>query len=125
MTEARLAKTRVLDGTWHGRLTLAQEFAAPPAVEARYGDTVLEGLEIAHTEEAGRFNVSLRLPAHMMTEGWHTILFVNLETGETMTSFSVLVGDALAEDMRAEVELLRAELDMLKKAFRRHCVETM
>jgi hypothetical protein len=26
--------------------------------------------------------------------------------------------------LRAEVDLLRAELDMLKRAFRRHCVET-
>jgi hypothetical protein len=39
-------------------------------------------------------------------------------------SFSIVAGDALAEDIRAELSLLRAELDMLKKAFRRHCVET-
>jgi hypothetical protein len=26
--------------------------------------------------------------------------------------------------MRVEVELLRAELDMLRRAFRHHCVET-
>ena len=39
-------------------------------------------------------------------------------------SFSIVAGDALAEDIRAELTLLRAELDMLKKAFRRHCVET-
>jgi hypothetical protein len=30
----------------------------------------------------------------------------------------------LAEDIRAEMDLLRAELDLLKQAFRRHCVET-
>jgi len=26
--------------------------------------------------------------------------------------------------MRVEMDLLRAELDMLKRAFRRHCLET-
>ena len=41
-----------------------------------------------------------------------------------LASFSIVAGDALAEDIRAELSLLRAELDMLKKAFRRHCVET-
>jgi hypothetical protein len=30
----------------------------------------------------------------------------------------------LDEDIRAEVDLLRAELDLLKRAFRRHCSET-
>jgi hypothetical protein len=32
-------------------------------------------------------------------------------------------GDALA-DLTAEVALLRAELDQLRQAFRRHCLET-
>ena len=36
-----------------------------------------------------------------------------------------LAGEALAHDIRAEIDLLRAELDMLKRAFRRHCLETM
>jgi hypothetical protein len=31
----------------------------------------------------------------------------------------------MEDDLRAEVDLLRAELDMLKRAFRRHCLETM
>ena len=29
-----------------------------------------------------------------------------------------------AEDIRAELSLVRDELDLLKRAFRRHCVET-
>ena len=33
-------------------------------------------------------------------------------------------GEALGDDMRVEIELPRAEIDMLKRAFRRHCVET-
>ena len=32
--------------------------------------------------------------------------------------------EELDDDIRAEVDLLRAELDMLKSAFRRHSVET-
>ena len=39
--------------------------------------------------------------------------------------FALMSGDALSYDIRAEVTLLREELDMLKRAFRRHCLETM
>ena len=45
--------------------------------------------------------------------------------GTKLGHFSIIAGEALGEDLHAEVELLRAELDMLKRAFRRHCLETM
>jgi hypothetical protein len=53
-----------------------------------------------------------------------TFLITDTATDETLNSFSLLSGDALAGDSRAEITLLREELDMLKGAFRRHCVET-
>ena len=37
----------------------------------------------------------------------------------------LVAGDALAYDLRTEIALLREELDLLKRAFRRHCLETM
>ena len=43
---------------------------------------------------------------------------------EVLGSFTLIAGEALGDDLRAEVSLLRAELDMLKRAFRRHCLET-
>ena len=43
----------------------------------------------------------------------------------TLDTITFIAGEALADDIRAEIDLLRAELDMLKRAFRRHCVETM
>ena len=48
-----------------------------------------------------------------------------METDARLASFTVVMGQPLDEDIRAEMALLRAELDMLKRAFRRHCVETM
>ena len=46
------------------------------------------------------------------------------KTGMMLNSFALLFGEVLAEDIRAEMGLLREELDLLKSAFRRHCVET-
>ena len=41
-----------------------------------------------------------------------------------MASITLIGDEVTGPDLRAEVDLLRAELDMLKRAFRRHCVET-
>jgi hypothetical protein len=41
-------------------------------------------------------------------------------TGAVLDRVTFLAGDALDEDIRAEVVLLRDELEMLKRAFRRH-----
>jgi hypothetical protein len=41
-------------------------------------------------------------------------------TGAVLDRVTLLAGDALDEDIRAEVVLLRDELEMLKRAFRRH-----
>ena len=51
-------------------------------------------------------------------------LAARLGSGAVISTFSLLAGDLLDHDLRAEISLLRAELDMLKRAFRRHCAET-
>ena len=52
-----------------------------------------------------------------------TYLVADAATGEPRL-LRLVAGEALAHDLRAEIDLLRAELDMLKRAFRRHCLET-
>ena len=37
----------------------------------------------------------------------------------------MITGEPVEDDLRGEIDLLRAELDMLKRAFRRHCIDTM
>ena len=62
--------------------------------------------------------------AAALAEGTQTFLFRLAGSEETLAQFTIVTGVALEDDIRAEVDLLRAELDMLKRAFRRHCVET-
>jgi len=50
-----------------------------------------------------------------------TFLIREAEGGETLAHFTIVAGAAADADMRAELDLMRAELDMLKKAFRRYC----
>jgi hypothetical protein len=69
--------------------------------------------------------VRIPIPAELLSDGVHTFLIRDAEADETLAHFTILAGVELDEDIRAEMDLLRAELDMLKRAFRRHCLETM
>jgi hypothetical protein len=58
----------------------------------------------------------------ILNDGVQTFVIQN--AGQTLGSFSIVSGRPLDHDLRSEIDLLRAELDLLKRAFRRHCVET-
>ncbi|MBW6505283.1 MAG: hypothetical protein K0B00_00880 [Rhodobacteraceae bacterium] len=93
------------------------------------------GLQITHLERklpglettpdgAGRWRLSLPIPAEVLHDGVQTFLLQDAPSGEVLAHFSIVSGVPLEDDLRAEIDLLRGELDMLKRAFRRHCVES-
>lgn len=124
--EISLTKASLRDGIWEGILVMeGAEDDMPPPLVAQHLDQPVSGLSITPLGEGGQWAVSLPIPAELISDGVQTFVIADAETGEHLASFSLLAGDALAEDIRAEMDLLRAELDMLKRAFRRHCLETI
>ena len=124
--EVTLTKASLREGVWEGVLAVeggAMEEAPP--LQALHLDQPVPGLTITRIGETGQWSVQLPIPAEMISDGVQTFVIAHAETGEHLASFALLAGEALAEDIRAEIDLLRAELDMLKRAFRRHCLETM
>jgi hypothetical protein len=116
-----LTQTRLMNGLWEGVLTGASGTA--PVVEASHGDRALDGVEVTALPGAtGRFAVRLPIPAQVLSEGVQTLLLRC--GGEVLAQVTIVAGAPLEEDLRAEISLLRAELDLLKRAFRRHCAET-
>jgi hypothetical protein len=120
MTEMTLTQTRIAAGVWEGVLTVAGEV---PPLQALHQGKALEGVEVKPLpSKSGRHAVRVPIPAAILTEGVQTVL---LQTGDTvLAQFSLIAGTPLDDDLRAEIGLLRAELDLLKRAFRRHCAET-
>lgn len=117
-----LTKTRIRAGVWEGVLSGA---AAAPQIEVLLLGQALAGISLNPVpERAGEFLVRVPIPAEALSEGVQTFLIRDKASGEKLTHFTVITGVAMEDDMRAEVDLLRAELDMLKRAFRRHCLET-
>ena len=122
MTETNLTQTRIRSGVWEGVLTGPSE---TPALEVLLLEAALPGLSVtALPDRTGSWAVRLPIPAEVLNEGVQTFLIRDKVHGVTLAHFTIITGVAMEDDMRAEMDLLRAELDMLKRAFRRHCVET-
>jgi hypothetical protein len=62
--------------------------------------------------------LDLSLPLEMLPDGVHSCI-ISLATGEKIGNLTVIAGDVLAGDLRAEIEQLRAELNLLKTVVRR------
>lgn len=124
MSKFRLTETRLTNGVWHGVLDDGGTPEFRPDIKAIYREEVLEGLEIKATAEGGRWDIRLPVPPKVLSEGVHTVVFQEAGSETALAHFTVIAGETLADDIRAEMDLLRAELDMLKQAFRRHCTET-
>lgn len=123
MSNLTLTKTRLFQGVWEGVVHSAQE--ATPNIQATLLDKPISGVSIDKIDGNEGWSLRVPIPVDAINDGIQTFLINDASTGETLNSFALLSGEALGDDIRAEVELLRAELDMLKRAFRRHCLETV
>lgn len=115
----KLEQGRIAGGVWAAVLTATGD---APVVEALHGGRVIEGVEVRPDPgAAGRFTVVVPIPVWALNEGVQT--FLVRSQGETLAQFTLVAGEPLEGDLRAEISLLRAELDLLKRAFQRHVRE--
>lgn len=118
----RLTPLRLIEGTWEGLLS-GVDGDHPPALAVTRGALRLDAPDVEPRED-GSWLVRVTVPAEALSEGMQVFVISLEDSDETIADFAVLAGDVLRNDIRAEVELLRAELDMLKRAFRKHCRES-
>ncbi|HHS89056.1 MAG TPA: hypothetical protein ENJ26_01660 [Rhodobacteraceae bacterium] len=123
MSDFVVRKTRLVAGTWEGVVRTGSGAAEPPGIVVTHLETPLEHELTADPEAEGQWLLRVPLPVELLNDGVQVFLVQDQKNGEVLASFTLITGEPLEEDIRAEIELLRAELDMLKKAFRRHCLE--
>jgi len=121
MTQMTLTKTRLTGGIWEGELTGAG--SAEPQLNVSHQGVAVPGLRLEHDAARDAWRVTVPIPANLISDGVQTFV-INDAQGQNLASFTLLAGDALAEDIRAEMDLLRQELDLLKSAFRQHCQDS-
>ncbi len=126
MSQLTLTATRLFEGVWEGVLIVSEaDGNYQPEVEATHLGKPLEGVSVSEDATQGFWTVRVPVPVAALSDGVQTFLISDQRTGQKLNSFTILAGEPLSDDIRIEMDLLRAELDMLKKAFRRHCLETM
>lgn len=121
MSALKLTPTRFCQGVWHGIL----EQAGPdePRVNVTHLDSRIPDVQVTKMDK--HWAIKVPIPIETIGDGVQAFIITDAMTDEKIGDFTIIAGDAAGSDIRTEVELLRAELDVLKRAFRRHCVETM
>ena len=124
MMQMALAGGGLRNGVWEAAITTAPD-ADAPQLEVRHMDRRIEGVTLAAVAGVpGTWGLRVPVPADCLNDGVQTFVIRDATTDATLGRFVIAAGETLGEDLLAEVSLLRAELDMLKRAFRRHCIET-
>ncbi len=116
MQDESLTRVRLHGGRYEGL------YAGPPdaGIEALHQGQVIAVARITPDEAApSRCRVTLDLPPSVIGEGVQVVTLRSTLSGATLDRITVMSGDTLDEDIRAEIALLRDELEMLKHAFRR------
>ncbi len=125
MSHLTLTKTRLFEGVWEGVLSREGGGKDAPEIEVTHLTEPVGGVEVIENPKDRNWIVRVPVPASKIADGVQTFLIRDKASNETIGDFALLSGDALSYDIRAEMTLLREELDMLKRAFRRHCLTTM
>ncbi|MEM9433565.1 MAG: hypothetical protein AAGA12_06545 [Pseudomonadota bacterium] len=126
MTAMTMTRTRIQAGIYEAVVSFKSGQSRMPRIGAFLFGKEQPGVSISDAPEGKEaWHLRFTIPSEALTDGIQTFVFVDIDTGEKLDSFSVVTGEPLNDDFKAEVDLLRAELDMLKKAFRRHCLDTM
>ena len=118
----KLTTTRIKEGVWQGIVAPSTEDAPP--LEVTHQGNIIADISLQQDADTGHWYLSVPIPPSAISEGVQTLIVRNTETDAAIGHLTLMAGEVLGDDIRAEMDLLRAELDMLKRAFRRHCTET-
>lgn len=114
MSDLILADLTIRRGAILARLSGSSQ---PPRVAVVLEGTALAVAEV--TADGPDWHMSAPLPMDVLSDGARALALVDQDRDEVLATLPVSLGEAYADDLRAEVEMLRAELDLLKKAVRR------
>ena len=118
MRQPTLTKIRFADGIWEGLLSNTPD---RPEITVLHRDSPLEGVTLAGPGRDGDWHLTVPVPAAAAGDGVQCFVIFDTASNTQLGAFTLTGGNAGDAGLRAEVALLRAELDMLKRAFRRHC----
>ena len=116
-----LTRIALKAGRYEGQLKTRG--AAVPVIELVHLDRVVGHAQVA-PEDGDIHRLTADVPAEVLSDGVQVLSLRSAADGAILDRVFFLMGAGLSEDFRGELALVREELELLKRAFRRHCVET-
>ena len=110
------------DGIWNGVVSGPKD-GNQPDIEISCLDRVLDGVSL-EDQGLGVWKLSFPVPADLLSDGVQILVVTEKSSGTRIGNYPIISGQSLEDDFRVEVELLRAEVELLKKTLRKHCSET-
>lgn len=117
MSDWTVIRTRLRGGEWEAVVTGPATGA--PDLALMLLDRRIEGLR-QELQAPGQWRLRAAIPADCLTEGVQSFGLWDQATGERIGGFTLIAGAPLEGDLRAEIELLRSEVELLKRMIRRH-----
>ena len=115
----QLDKIDFSNGIWRGLLTVAQG-SAKQELRVELNGTLIADTTITDGPSECEWIINIPIPRHAIGDGVYTFtIFIDDDT-VPIASFWMTAKRAMEYDLQAEVALLREELAILKRAFRRH-----
>ena len=105
MSELKLTNVRIKEGVWYGELIADANDGEGPQIEVRHLDQVLDNLSFeADPDNANRFALRVPIPVELLSDGVQTFIIADAKTGAKLESFSIVTGQPMADDIRAEIK---------------------
>lgn len=121
MAEPKLIRLRISQGRYQA---LVEDLPDGAVIEGWQGARRLGQLSVEPAAGQRGHVATLDLPASVIGQEV-AIIEIRLSQGQVVLDrFAICTSEQSESEMRAEIALLRAEIDLLKSAFRRHCHET-
>ncbi|PJI86282.1 hypothetical protein BC777_2650 [Yoonia maricola] len=112
---------QITAGVWQGDLVGAG--SKQPDLHVTHLGQTLDQVTCTRDAKQDVWRVAIPIPSALISDGVQTFV-INDDCGSTIGSFAIICGEPLTDDLRAEITLLRSELDLLQKAFRQHCADS-
>ena len=125
MSDLVLIRKTIRGGQYEGQLSTNAKLRNDPVLTLKLPDGSDSDVSVTLNEAKPKTcDVVARVPGISLAEGIQTYVLQDSKSGKSLDSFAVVCGEPVQEDLRTEIALIRAELEMLKASFRKHVAES-
>lgn len=121
MTHSPIINGQIRAGVWQGEIP-GHDADPAPQITVTHNGTDIAGVSLRFDDTRSVWRIEVPIPQAAINDGLQTFVIKGGQAAP-LGHFSILAGDGVPDDLTAQVNLLRAELDLLKAAFRKHCIE--